>query len=33
MPRRYRVACLTGCGTAPELMAEASRAIEAVSRL
>jgi isocitrate/isopropylmalate dehydrogenase len=29
----YRVACLTGCGTAPELMAEASRALEATARL
>jgi isocitrate/isopropylmalate dehydrogenase len=28
----YRVACLTGCGTAPELMAEASRALEATAR-
>jgi isocitrate/isopropylmalate dehydrogenase len=27
----YRVACLTGCGTAPELMAEASRALEAAA--
>lgn len=31
--RSYRVACLTGCGTAPELMAEASRALQAVARL
>lgn len=31
--RSYRVACLAGCGTAPELMAEASRALQAVSRL
>jgi isocitrate/isopropylmalate dehydrogenase len=31
--RSYRVACLTGCGTAPELMAEASRAMQAVGRL
>jgi isocitrate/isopropylmalate dehydrogenase len=29
----YRVGCLTGCGTAPELMAEASRALEATARL
>ena len=29
----YRVACLTGCGTAPELMAEASRALDATARL
>ena len=28
----YRVACLTGCGTAPELMAEASRALDATAR-
>lgn len=27
----YRVACLTGCGTAPELMAEASRALDATA--
>ena len=31
--RSYTVACLTGCGTAPELMAEASRALDAVARL
>jgi isocitrate/isopropylmalate dehydrogenase len=31
--RSYTVACLTGCGTAPELMAEASRAMSAVARL
>lgn len=31
--RSYRVACLAGCGTAPELMAEASRALQAVARL
>lgn len=31
--RSYRVACLAGCGTAPELMAEASRALQAVVRL
>ena len=30
---RKTIACLTGSGTAPELMAEASRAIEAASRL
>jgi isocitrate/isopropylmalate dehydrogenase len=29
----YRVGCLTGCGTAPELMAEASRALQAAARL
>jgi isocitrate/isopropylmalate dehydrogenase len=29
----YRVACLTGCGTAPELMGEASRALDATARL
>jgi hypothetical protein len=29
----YRVGCLTGCGTAPELMGEASRALEATARL
>lgn len=29
----YRVACLTGCGAAPELMAEASRALDAATRL
>jgi isocitrate/isopropylmalate dehydrogenase len=29
----YRVGCLTGCGAAPELMAEASRALEATGRL
>jgi isocitrate/isopropylmalate dehydrogenase len=29
----YRVGCLTGCGAAPELMAEASRALEATARL
>jgi len=33
MARSYRVACLTGCGTAPELIAEASRAMHAVARL
>ena len=33
MARSYRVACLTGCGTAPELMAEASRSLDAVSHL
>ncbi len=32
MARTYRVACLTGSGTAPELMAEASRAMHAVAR-
>jgi 3-isopropylmalate dehydrogenase len=31
--RRYKVACLAGDGIGPELMAEASRAVEAVSRL
>jgi 3-isopropylmalate dehydrogenase len=31
--RRYTVACLAGDGIGPELMAEASRAVEAVSRL
>jgi 3-isopropylmalate dehydrogenase len=31
--RRYTVACLAGDGIGPELMAEASRAIEAVSRM
>jgi len=31
--REYSVACLAGDGTGPELMAEASRAIEEVSRL
>src|SRR4051812_19955490 len=30
---RYRVGCLTGCGTAPELMAEASRALDGTARL
>ena len=29
----YRVGCLTGCGAAPELMAEASRALDATVRL
>ena len=29
----YRVACLTGSGTAPELMAEATRALETAARL
>jgi isocitrate/isopropylmalate dehydrogenase len=29
----YRVGCLTGCGTAPELMGEATRALEATARL
>ena len=32
-PRRYTVACLAGDGIGPELMAEASRAVEAVSRV
>ena len=31
--RRYKIACLAGDGIGPELMAEASRAVEAVSRL
>jgi 3-isopropylmalate dehydrogenase len=31
--RRYTIACLAGDGIGPELMAEASRAVEAVSRL
>lgn len=31
--RRYTVACLAGDGIGPELMAEASRALQAVSRL
>jgi isocitrate/isopropylmalate dehydrogenase len=31
--RSYHVGCLTGCGTAPELMGEASRALEATARL
>jgi len=31
--RRYTVACLAGDGIGPELMAEASRAVEAVSRM
>ena len=31
--KRYTVACLAGDGIGPELMAEASRAIAAVSRL
>jgi 3-isopropylmalate dehydrogenase len=31
--RRYTVACLAGDGIGPELMAEASRAVDAVSRL
>jgi len=31
--RRYKVACLAGDGIGPELMAEASRAVEAVSHL
>jgi 3-isopropylmalate dehydrogenase len=31
--RRYKVACLAGDGIGPELMAEASRAVEAVSRM
>jgi len=31
--RRYTIACLAGDGIGPELMAEASRALEAVSRL
>jgi isocitrate/isopropylmalate dehydrogenase len=31
--RSYRVGCLTGCGTAPELMGEASRALAATARL
>jgi len=31
--RRYMVACLAGDGIGPELMAEASRAVEAVSRM
>jgi isocitrate/isopropylmalate dehydrogenase len=29
---RCRIACLTGCGTAPELMAQASRALAATAR-
>jgi isocitrate/isopropylmalate dehydrogenase len=33
MGRTYRVACMAGCGTAPELMAEASRALQAVGRV
>src|SRR4029450_10396785 len=31
--RRYKIACLAGDGIGPELMAEASRAVGAVSRL
>lgn len=31
--RRYSIACLAGSGTAPELMAEASLALEAVARM
>ncbi len=31
--RTYRVACVTGSGTGPELMAEASRALDAVAPL
>jgi len=33
MSRRSTVACLTGAGTAPELMAEALRALDAVGRV
>src|SRR3978361_1303181 len=33
MSRRASVACLTGAGTAPELMAEAVLALDAVARL
>src|SRR4029078_4246499 len=31
--RRYKIACLAGDGIGPELMAEASRAVAAVSHL
>ena len=33
MSRNAKIACLTGAGTAPELMAEAMLALDAVARL